>query len=98
VQVELVDEIIPDQRVEELAAAVERDVLAGSRLQPANCAHRVVADDRRVAPIGRSSVFDTTYFAGAFIMSPNTSPGGIGSNASACGGTGGNAWLFPLPA
>jgi hypothetical protein len=31
-------------------------------------------------------------------MSPNTSPGGIGSNASACGGTGGNAWLFPPPA
>ncbi len=33
--------------------------------------------------IGFSSVFDTTYFFGAFIMSPNGSPAGIGSNASA---------------
>jgi hypothetical protein len=33
--------------------------------------------------IGSSSVVDTTYFAGAFIRSPNGSPAGIGSNASA---------------
>jgi hypothetical protein len=33
--------------------------------------------------MGRSSVFDTTYFLGAFIASPKGSPGGIGSNASA---------------
>ena len=30
---------------------------------------------------GCVNVFDTTYFRGAFIMSPKTSPGGIGSNA-----------------
>ena len=33
--------------------------------------------------MGLSRVFDTTYFAGAFIMSPNRSPGFIGSNAFA---------------
>ena len=33
--------------------------------------------------IGFSSVRETTYFFGAFIRSPNTSPAGIGSNASA---------------
>jgi len=31
--------------------------------------------------IGFSRVFDTTYFAGAFIRSPNGSPGAIGSKA-----------------
>ena len=34
--------------------------------------------------IGFLSVFDTTYFFGAFIMSPKKSPAGMGSNASAC--------------
>src|SRR5687768_13743312 len=34
--------------------------------------------------IGFSSVFETTYFLGGFIRSPNGSPGGMGSNASAC--------------
>jgi hypothetical protein len=34
--------------------------------------------------IGALSVRDTTYFFGAFIMSPNRSPAGNGSNASAC--------------
>ena len=34
--------------------------------------------------VGFSSVRDTTYFFGAFIMSPNGSPAGIGSNAPAC--------------
>jgi len=34
--------------------------------------------------VGFSSVLDTTYFAGAFMMSPNGSPGAIGSNAAAC--------------
>jgi MFS-type transporter involved in bile tolerance (Atg22 family) len=32
---------------------------------------------------GFFSVFDTTYFFGAFIMSPKKSPAGIGSNAAA---------------
>lgn len=34
--------------------------------------------------IGLSSVRETTYFAGAFITSPNGSPGSSGSKASAC--------------
>jgi hypothetical protein len=34
--------------------------------------------------IGFLSVFDTTYFFGAFITSPKGFPGSIGSNASAC--------------
>ena len=33
--------------------------------------------------MGFDSVRDTTYFFGAFMRSPNGSPGGIGSNASA---------------
>src|SRR5688572_26921482 len=33
---------------------------------------------------GFSSVLETTYFFGGFIRSPNGSPGGSGSNASAC--------------
>jgi hypothetical protein len=33
--------------------------------------------------MGFWSVFDTTYFLGAFSASPNGSPGAIGSNASA---------------
>jgi hypothetical protein len=34
-------------------------------------------------PVGCFSVRDTTYFLGAFIMSPKGSPGGIGSKAAA---------------
>jgi len=37
-----------------------------------------------VRQIGFSRVFETTYLAGAFIMSPKTSPAGIGSKAWAC--------------
>jgi len=33
--------------------------------------------------VGSFSVRDTTYFFGAFIMSPKKSPAGIGSNAAA---------------
>jgi hypothetical protein len=33
--------------------------------------------------MGFSSVFDTTYLAGPFIISPNGSPGAIGSKALA---------------
>ena len=38
-----------------------------------------IFDDARTAAL----VLHTTYFLGAFIMSPNGSPGGMGSNASA---------------
>jgi len=43
----------------------------------------MVSDVTRLRQIGWSSVLDTTYFAGVFIISPNGSPAGIGSNASA---------------
>jgi len=33
--------------------------------------------------LGFSSVFETTYFAGAFMRSPNLSPAGMGSKPSA---------------
>jgi len=49
-QVQLVDQVVLEQGVDELAAAVGQNILARLRLQ---CTHRldhVVADDRSVAP------------------------------------------------
>ena len=84
-QVQLVDEIGLQQQVHQLAAAVGQDHLAGlgleRRIAPTTSSSRMMVVLRQV---GFSSVLDTTYFAGAFMMSPNGSPGAIGSNAAAC--------------
>src|SRR5919106_6268859 len=49
-QMQLIDEVVLEKRVEELARAVEEDVLAGLLLQLPHRARHVVADDRGVAP------------------------------------------------
>src|SRR5688572_12497347 len=49
-QVQFVHEVVLEQRVHELTAAIEKDVLARLRLQRAHLVHDVVADDGRVAP------------------------------------------------
>jgi hypothetical protein len=82
--VQLVHEIVREECLHELAATVRDDVLAGLCLEGTDLLDGVTAEDRRVPQSGFSRVFETTYLAGAFIRSPNGSPGAIGSNAPAC--------------
>jgi hypothetical protein len=84
-QVQFIYQIVGKQRVDELAGAVRRDVPA--RVRPSAPVTDSITLSRMMVVfrhIGFWSVRDTTYFFGAFCMSPNGSPGATGSKASAC--------------
>jgi hypothetical protein len=82
-QMELIDQAVLEQRVHELVAPIREDVLAGRCLELPTASTTLSRMIVVLRQMGFLRLFDTTYFAGAFIMSPKRSPGFIGSNAFA---------------
>ena len=65
-------------------ATVTTTPVLGSALRAQTDGTCIPVAQRAGRTFGCFSVRETTYFFGAFIMSPNRSPGASGSNASAC--------------